>query len=936
MQFPGLKKTLIGIRLIFSFLAGILAVSALLFFVRKTSYNVRAAPIPPPDGYPKLSLSTKSVTPDLVSTAGETLDFVVEILNTGAYRADGVQFTDQMPEHTAFVSGSAESSVAPAPTYDAGSSTLTWTGDVGFDSSVLITFSVDVEVDYSGEIVNEALIEHPLISEPVTVTATAIASDDPILQIEKSSEPAMPGAGKSLTYTLKVTNVGQPAINLPVTVQDKIPQNTTFDSVGLDGNPPTGGKVTWQRDLNLEHGASDVFSFTVNVDADVPSGTVITNDTYQVSNTGIGTTVGDVYTTTVVDPIFFISKYLEPDPPGANREVTYTISVLNKGSLATDLVVTDPLPPELDYVRGGSYSSSNHRVTWNLAELPGGESAQFQFTGYINDIAYVPLVNQGYKVCSAEGVCKTGRPVNSLVEGPNFEVSVELDPVAKKPGGGTGPVTPTMVIENLGPGNALNASATLYFTRVSVTLSDLIATDNRGSFDYGPLCGDKCSAYNWVGDIAYGEVITLTALGQSTKGGEEGTPYTATLEITDTLGITNTPPVKVSAVGHITHFANLVPTKTAPPYIGAGQQMTYTIQVYNSGLSTDSPPSPWLAETLPLSTTLVNVSDGGVPTTVDGRTTISWTLPDMSPGDAFFRSFSVLVDPDLVSGTLLVNQDYKTGWSDVEATGVLSNTGVPITTVVKEVGIIDSFKTVTPTLARPGPGNVFTYTVHVVNSSPSPLNDVEVYDILPWQNSTYLRDAIASAGQVISDIVSVNWLGDLSPYSTELITFSVLVDDDFEGVLTNTAKVAHPTHSEGVDVSAVAYVTNDPVLKITKTATPDPVKPDGELLYKIRVANLGQQATNLVVTDTLPVNVEYVSGSANASGELVGDQLHWEFSLLDPGETRNLTFKVRPLRGNEIINQFYGVTCAEGVSAVGPPVITQIAHTRVYLPIIQR
>jgi hypothetical protein len=91
-----------------------------------------------------------------------------------------------------------------------------------------------------------------------------------------------------------------------------------------------------------------------------------------------------------------------------------------------------------------------------------------------------------------------------------------------------------------------------------------------------------------------------------------------------------------------------------------------------------------------------------------------------------------------------------------------------------------------------------------------------------------------------------------------------------------------------------------------------------------------------VVTDTLPVNVEYVSGSANASGELVGDQLRWEFSLLDPGETRNLTFKVHPLRGNEIINQFYGVTCAEGVSAVGPPVITQIAHTRVYLPIIQR
>ena len=44
------------------------------------------------------------------------------------------------------------------------------------------------------------------------------------------------------------------------------------------------------------------------------------------------------------------------------------------------------------------------------------------------------------------------------------------------------------------------------------------------------------------------------------------------------------------------------------------------------------------------------------------------------------------------------------------------------TKLVREVGLIDSFKTVTPTLARPGPDRLLTYTIHVVNSSPAALS----------------------------------------------------------------------------------------------------------------------------------------------------------------------------------------------------------------------
>jgi hypothetical protein len=65
-------------------------------------------------------------------------------------------------------------------------------------------------------------------------------------------------------------------------------------------------------------------------------------------------------------------------------------------------------------------------------------------------VAEVAILNDTYEVCSAEGVCQSGYPLSSLVKGPTFEADLWLDPIAKKPGGGTGPVTPTLVLRNLG------------------------------------------------------------------------------------------------------------------------------------------------------------------------------------------------------------------------------------------------------------------------------------------------------------------------------------------------------------------------------------------------------------------------------------------------------------------------------------------------------
>jgi uncharacterized repeat protein (TIGR01451 family) len=366
--------------------------------------------------------------------------------------------------------------------------------------------------------------------------------------------------------------------------------------------------------------------------------------------------------------------------------------------------------------------------------------------------------------------------------------------------------------------------------------------------------------------------------------------------------------------------------------------MTYTIGVWNSGLSTSTPPYPMLVDTAPPSTTVVSVSDGGVTQAVNNTTAVSWTLPSMSPGDWLERSYVVQVDADLVSGTEIINSDYYAKWYSTRDSDYISHTGKPVTTTVVESGLIDSYKAVTPTLASPGPDNTFTYTIHVVNSGPVALADVTVTDVFPWENSTYQRDAVASAGTIVSDIVSLAWTGSVEAFSEEQITFTVHADPGFEGTLTNTAVINQPELLHPVTATAVAYVTNDPVLQISKQATPDPVPRGSALHYTVRVVNAGQQATDLLITDTLPAGTSYVEASATGGGQVSEGTVSWHTPVLDSGESRTYGFDVIVHDGQEVVNALYGVRSAEGVSARGEPVVTPVSGRSpyIYLPVIVR
>jgi uncharacterized repeat protein (TIGR01451 family) len=202
------------LRLVLPLFAGILMLSAALSVLHQSTSPVLADPIAPPEGYPKLSLSVMSVTPTLATKGGATLAYAIEIRNTGAYSAAGATLVNRVPANTVYNNDA----LATTPAITASNNVLTWSGDIGFDDSVVISYTVTVSAAFEGKIENTAVVTHPLIARPVALTAETIITNDPLLSIEKSAVPALPGANQPMTYTIVVANRGQPAVNRPITV----------------------------------------------------------------------------------------------------------------------------------------------------------------------------------------------------------------------------------------------------------------------------------------------------------------------------------------------------------------------------------------------------------------------------------------------------------------------------------------------------------------------------------------------------------------------------------------------------------------------------------------------------------------------------------------------------------------------------------------------
>ncbi|ESQ08339.1 MAG: DUF11 domain-containing protein [Thiohalocapsa sp. PB-PSB1] len=334
---------------------------------------------------------------------------------------------------------------------------------------------------------------------------------------------------------------------------------------------------------------------------------------------------------------------------------------------------------------------------------------------------------------------------------------------------------------------------------------------------------------------------------------------------------------------------------TSTPTVDAGDQASYSVTVTNVGGATATDVE--VSDQLPTGFTYASssISSSGTVTrtsTVDptvGTATPAWGLWNIDAGASLTIDYSA----DVAAGTV--------GGVYANSAATVSNETSEVLDTV-DVTVQDADLAVTKTVDTPYPneGDTVVFTVVATNNGDAAATNVSVVDTLPA--GLTLVDAESTQGTCSGSGTITCAIGTLADNADATVTITATVDAELgdSALLENTASVSADQNdpdsgNDSATASAISCpvdnihnvviltqneVDNDPSnnfdhlctatepaidadLQVTKTADPASPVVGETLTYTLAVVNNGpDDATGVVVTDTLPAEVSFVSANA--------------------------------------------------------------------------
>ena len=236
----------------------------------------------------ELLTANKTATPSVYSP-GDTVTYVVNLINAGAAPLNGLTVTDNLgayPFNTStlyplgYVPGSVRyfvnGALQAAPTVAAGPP-LTVSGisvPAGGNAAIIYDARLNAYAPpgAAGSVTNTAAVTGAGVTPPVTAQAVVTASAAAQPAITKAMSPSVVQEGSRLTYTFTVQNYGPTAI----TAADNVVISDTFNPV-LEPIAVTWNGTAWSPTANYTYNSSTGEFATVAGGVTVPAATVTQN-----------------------------------------------------------------------------------------------------------------------------------------------------------------------------------------------------------------------------------------------------------------------------------------------------------------------------------------------------------------------------------------------------------------------------------------------------------------------------------------------------------------------------------------------------------------------------------------------------------------------------------------------------------------------------------
>ena len=387
-----------------------------------------------------------------------------------------------------------------------------------------------------------------------------------------------------------------------------------------------------------------------------------------------------------------------------------------------------------------------------------------------------------------------------------------------------------------------------------------------------------------------------------------------------------------------------------PNVLLAGDTLRYTITVANIG--TENAVNVVLRDAVPPNTTYVASSTtlngvavpdaGGLSPLVGGMLIHppSNPTPGSMPADPSAAAanvatitFTVVVDPAVVSGTVTCNQGFVSAVvqgvtdqpSDDPTTPIASD---PTCDIVGNFPLLYAEKSVAllVDLGTPGivdPGDTLRYTITVQNSAAIPATGVVLTDAVP-ANTTYVADSTELNGSPygrpdggVSPLAAGIAVGTIAPSASAIVQLDLLVSPGTPAgtLVCNQAVVdsvelpdlltdGDGNRATGPESTCVVVGAGQQlaIAKQVSVVGGGPSIPGATLEYVVTVTNIASvPAQTVVITDALPAGqLAYVPGSATMNGTATGvtfaagtitADYGATYGPLDPGATVVLRFR---------------------------------------------
>ncbi len=554
------------------------------------------------------------------------------------------------------------------------------------------------------------------------------------------------------------------------------------------------------------------------------------------------------------------------------NQVDYAIEVHNRGNTtANNVVVTDTIPTNTLYIShaGGTPNpvgnpAAGNPVTWGLGTLSPGQTRS---------------VTMKLEVVAGSGVIdNTGEATCDNCAAPQHPVSASAPQIIID-------AVPALTISKATANVHVNAGDTVsytidYLNTGSAAATGVVITDTLPvglTYDSSTPSATSTSGpitWNLSGPLspnAPGQIVVKATVDPLAAVGDLFTNRAAIDSVETVLLESNEVAVDVVGGIPVLLFDKTVDRASAT----AGDELTYTLSYENLGKAKAT--GLTLTDTLPTGVNFISASGSGS----ESGGVVSWTLPDILPGQTASEFIKVEVDPGVTSGPLTNQASLASTNAFQSLLTARANTNVraaPVLTLSKAVDKphAEAGKTVRYTITYENIGTVTATGVTITD-------DVDGLLQLP----TSIPNA-AIVGR------KVTWsLGDLTPHASGSVSFdATVVAGAMTGDPIDNQALIEAVNANSATANVGFTVENKPKLILDKSTASQSVRPGEEILYTIRYANIGTASANtVVIEDTLPNNAALVATPSGAV--LQGNNLVWNIASVPPGPTTIYTLSVR-------------------------------------------